>query len=796
MLLVQVPTSHGKADLGIYRDASAKILTVLGSKFPSCIIERASIDEVYIDVSIEAEKLLEQQSSSNPSFLSSALEEVISIPSLIAGDDSTEVTMSRRDISKGHSGTETLAASYQQGELRDEQAQQAASSWFLRPAQQWSTDDKLLLCGALVINKLRKAVYDELGFTCSGGIANNKILAKLSSAMHKPNKQTMAPPCVVPGLMRDLPFNRIQGLGGKLGATIEAVYGEKVRTMGQILAVPQEELTRHFSVETAQWLHAVAQGIDREPVLDRALPVSIGCSKSFRSTSRLTPAHLADGTVLHWLTELARELQERVAADTKTNSRIPRNLQAGASVKVYDDNTSTTSSSNAASAATSSDLPGESAADGPHVPDEWAGWFAERGFSLSKICPLPASSTAESVARAALAMLTKAIYQHPKFLAATSSRDGAVSGLLGSARDVSMTTTAAAVPSSPMRTTDAQSNSNIVFKAAEEGAVVWAITGLSLGATNFQQVEVGAGSIRSYFSKPALPPDSDSNYKKEQSTAAPEKAMTELEASIAPASPISTLQAAPAKKRTIGEAFAAGAKSKPNHTVLTASEWRAGASSAAGQDSSGGSDVGIAPPEEGVCCEVNAASDCIMSEAIELEGGTCEERSRCGGEGRELLSSPVAQSSSRGAGTGILHWLAKPTTTVSSQQQEQHQPRSMRDVDSAVFLSLPAALQREIELTMRLRQHSQPPLSTASNAALVTQTQLSTTATTVPTTATATTTTAAAARGWMEQQPSSMQEVDSAVFLTLPPDIQREVELTMKHRQQQKTKRRDGKFRK
>ena len=41
--------------------------------------------------------------------------------------------------------------------------------------------------------ELRAAILSELGFTSSAGIAHNKLLAKLGSSMHKPNKQTILP---------------------------------------------------------------------------------------------------------------------------------------------------------------------------------------------------------------------------------------------------------------------------------------------------------------------------------------------------------------------------------------------------------------------------------------------------------------------------------------------------------------------------------------------------------------------------------------------------------------------------
>ena len=54
---MQVPTKHSKADLKIYRAAGAKVAAELAKHGT---IERASIDEAYLDVTKEANALLEK----------------------------------------------------------------------------------------------------------------------------------------------------------------------------------------------------------------------------------------------------------------------------------------------------------------------------------------------------------------------------------------------------------------------------------------------------------------------------------------------------------------------------------------------------------------------------------------------------------------------------------------------------------------------------------------------------------------------------------------------------------------
>ncbi|CAM9729419.1 unnamed protein product, partial [Sphacelaria rigidula] len=42
-------------------------------------------------------------------------------------------------------------------------------SWWARPEEEWSEDDRLLACGAAVVSRLRAAVRSELNFSCTAG---------------------------------------------------------------------------------------------------------------------------------------------------------------------------------------------------------------------------------------------------------------------------------------------------------------------------------------------------------------------------------------------------------------------------------------------------------------------------------------------------------------------------------------------------------------------------------------------------------------------------------------------------
>lgn len=185
--LVQVPTAFGKSDMQIYRDAGAEVAGVLGRGADA--LEKASVDEVYLDLTAAAEALLAAAD------FAEILEEAAA--SHVAGFDDAAAgeRLTRADLRQGH--CKDLG-----GGTTAEVPAAAGSAWWARPAAFFSEDDRLLAAGAVLTHRARRAVSAELGFTCSAGVSDNKLMAKLCSGMHKVRKSHPVVGRVPPSLWR------------------------------------------------------------------------------------------------------------------------------------------------------------------------------------------------------------------------------------------------------------------------------------------------------------------------------------------------------------------------------------------------------------------------------------------------------------------------------------------------------------------------------------------------------------------------------------------------------------------
>lgn len=177
--------------------------------------------------------------------------------------------------------------------------------------------DARLEAGARLASRIRARVLDELGFTCSAGIAHNKMLAKFASARNKPDKQTVVRWGEVACVLRGAPIEQLRGLGGKLGRHVQQALGRS--TAGELAAVPYSRLALEFDGDVADWLYRVARGVDESAVRDRSRPESLLAVKSFEAVRTWAEAR-------HWLSMLAAELDARLSKDAQAYRRAPRTL--------------------------------------------------------------------------------------------------------------------------------------------------------------------------------------------------------------------------------------------------------------------------------------------------------------------------------------------------------------------------------------------------------------------------------------------------------------------------------------
>ncbi|NXL30023.1 POLH polymerase, partial [Glaucidium brasilianum] len=180
--------------------------------------------------------------------------------------------------------------------------------------------DLQLTMGAVIVEEMRVAVEAATGFRCSAGISHNKTLAKLACGLNKPNRQTLISSRFVPQLFSQLPVSSIRNLGGKLGTAITDTLG--VEYIGQLTEFSETELQTHFGDKTGSWLYDLCRGIEDEPVKNRYLPQSIGCSKNFPGRTALA----TQKEVQHWLLQLALELESRLIKDRSQNHRVAKQL--------------------------------------------------------------------------------------------------------------------------------------------------------------------------------------------------------------------------------------------------------------------------------------------------------------------------------------------------------------------------------------------------------------------------------------------------------------------------------------
>ncbi|NML14789.1 DNA polymerase IV [Azohydromonas caseinilytica] len=129
-----------------------------------------------------------------------------------------------------------------------------------------------------VAQEIRNNVRAATGLTCSIGVTPNKLLSKIASDLDKPDGLTLLTLDDLPARIWPLPVRRINGIGPKAGAKLEALG---IRSIGELAQREPAWLIERFGRSYGQWLYEASHGIDERPVVTHSEPVSISRETTF-----------------------------------------------------------------------------------------------------------------------------------------------------------------------------------------------------------------------------------------------------------------------------------------------------------------------------------------------------------------------------------------------------------------------------------------------------------------------------------------------------------------------------------
>jgi DNA polymerase IV len=155
-----------------------------------------------------------------------------------------------------------------------------------------------------IAERLRRRVADEVGLSITVGIARTKFLAKVASAVAKPDGLLLVPPDDELGFLHPLPIERLWGVGRVTGAKLHA---RGLRTVGQVAALDEQMLVYLLGRASGRHIHALAHNRDPRPVRVGRRRRSIGSQRALgrRHTSR----EEIDSSVIAIIDRVSRRLR-------------------------------------------------------------------------------------------------------------------------------------------------------------------------------------------------------------------------------------------------------------------------------------------------------------------------------------------------------------------------------------------------------------------------------------------------------------------------------------------------------
>ncbi len=131
--------------------------------------------------------------------------------------------------------------------------------------------------------RLRREVRDEVGLAITVGLAATKFLAKVASAVAKPDGLLVIPPGSELAFLHPLPVERLWGVGR---VTAERLHGQGVTTVRQVARLEECQLIEMLGRAAGRQLHALAHNRDPRAVRRRPRRRSIGAQRALGRRGR------------------------------------------------------------------------------------------------------------------------------------------------------------------------------------------------------------------------------------------------------------------------------------------------------------------------------------------------------------------------------------------------------------------------------------------------------------------------------------------------------------------------------
>lgn len=166
-----------------------------------------------------------------------------------------------------------------------------------------------LFSGAVAIaRELKKRIKERLDLTCSVGVSVNKHLAKVASALEKPDALTTMWPHELPAKFFVLDVSKLFGVGPVATRRLNEAGIFKI---GELAGVPLSLLTKRFGV-MGEHFRRIANGLDESPVQphdDLHHERSMSHEHTFEYDIR--DFELIDSVILHLTDKVVQRLKKR-----------------------------------------------------------------------------------------------------------------------------------------------------------------------------------------------------------------------------------------------------------------------------------------------------------------------------------------------------------------------------------------------------------------------------------------------------------------------------------------------------